>query len=158
MFQPTIDPHSQFRSKWSLGDVLLPFAIIAFVLIIVQTASKFGGEYSNSYQIKLSLTLLPNYALQTIVRMISAYGISLIFSVTYAYVAYRSRLWSKILIPLLDILQSIPVLSFLPAVVLALVGLFPGQGLGWNPVGYWLGIFSSGWASRLVERVAKWLR
>lgn len=130
MFQPTIDPHSQFRSKWSLGDVLLPFAIIAFVLIIVQTASKFGGEYSNSYQIKLSLTLLPNYALQTIVRMISAYGISLIFSVTYAYVAYRSRLWSKILIPLLDILQSIPVLSFLPAVVLALVGLFPGQRLG----------------------------
>ncbi|MBD2150534.1 ABC transporter permease subunit [Pseudanabaena sp. FACHB-1277] len=130
MFQPTIDPHSQFRSKWSLGDVLLPFAIIAFVLIIVQTASKFGGEYSNSYQIKLSLTLLPNYALQTIVRMLSAYGISLIFSVTYAYVAYRSRLWSKILIPLLDILQSIPVLSFLPAVVLALVGLFPGQRLG----------------------------
>jgi NitT/TauT family transport system permease protein len=130
MFQPTIDPHSQFRSKWSLGDVLLPFAIIAFVLIIVQTASKFGGEYSNSYQIKLSLTLLPNYALQTIVRMLSAYGISLIFSVIYAYVAYRSRLWSKILIPLLDILQSIPVLSFLPAVVLALVGLFPGQRLG----------------------------
>lgn len=130
MFQPTIDPHSQFRSKWSLGDVLLPFAIVGFVLIIVQTASKFGGEYSNSYQIKLSLTLLPNYALQTIVRMLSAYGISLIFSVTYAYVAYRSALWSKVLIPLLDILQSIPVLSFLPAVVLALVGLLPGQRLG----------------------------
>ena len=130
MFQPTIDPHSQFRSKWSIGDILLPLAIIALILIIVQTASKFTGEYSSGYRIQLSLTLLPTYALQTLVRMLAAYTVSLIFSVSYAYIAYRSALWSKVLIPLLDVLQSIPVLSFLPAVVLALVSLFPRQRLG----------------------------
>jgi NitT/TauT family transport system permease protein len=96
----------------------------------VQTASKFTGTYDSEYVINLSLNFLPTYALQTLVRMLAAYGLSLAFSVSYAYVAYRSTTWSKVLIPLLDILQSIPVLSFLPAVVLALVGLFPGQRLG----------------------------
>jgi NitT/TauT family transport system permease protein len=130
MFQPTIDPKSEFRSRWSIGDVLLPLAIVSFIFIIVQTASKFTGTYDSEYVINLSLNFLPTYALQTLVRMLAAYGLSLAFSVSYAYVAYRSTTWSKVLIPLLDILQSIPVLSFLPAVVLALVGLFPGQRLG----------------------------
>ncbi len=130
MFQPTIDPKSEFRSRWSIGDVLLPLAIISLIFIVVQTASKFTGTYDDEYVINLSLSFLPTYALQTLVRMLAAYGLSLIFSLTYAYVAYRSTTWSKVLIPLLDILQSIPVLSFLPAVVLALVSLFPGQRLG----------------------------
>jgi NitT/TauT family transport system permease protein len=130
MFQPTIDPKSEFRTRWSIGDVLLPLAIISLIFIIVQTASKFTGNYDSEYVINLSLSFLPNYALQTLVRMLAAYGLSLLFSLSYAYVAYRSTTWSKVLIPLLDILQSIPVLSFLPAVVLALVGVFPGQRLG----------------------------
>lgn len=130
MFQPTIDPKSEFRTRWSIGDVLLPLAIVSLIFIIVQTASKFTGTYDSEYTINLSLSFLPNYALQTLVRMLAAYGLSLLFSLVYAYVAYRSSTWSKVLIPLLDILQSIPVLSFLPAVVLALVGLFPGQRLG----------------------------
>ncbi len=130
MFQPTIDPKSEFRSRWSIGDVLLPLAIISLIFIVVQTASKFTGTYDDEYVINLSLSFLPTYALQTLVRMLAAYGLSLIFSLVYAYVAYRSTTWSKVLIPLLDILQSIPVLSFLPAVVLALVSLFPGQRLG----------------------------
>jgi NitT/TauT family transport system permease protein len=130
MYQPTIDPKSEFRSRWSIGDVLLPLAIVSLIFIIVQTASKFSGTYDSEYIIDLSLRFLPTYALQTIVRMLAAYALSLVFSLSYAYVAYRSSTWSKVLIPLLDILQSIPVLSFLPAVVLALVGLFPGQRLG----------------------------
>jgi len=130
MYQPTIDPKSEFRSRWSISDVLLPLAIVSLIFIIVQTASKFSGTYDSEYVIDLSLRFLPTYALQTIVRMLAAYALSLVFSLSYAYVAYRSSTWSKVLIPLLDILQSIPVLSFLPAVVLALVGLFPGQRLG----------------------------
>ncbi|MDX2256164.1 MAG: ABC transporter permease subunit [Pseudanabaenaceae cyanobacterium bins.39] len=130
MFQPTIDPKTEFRSKWSLADILLPLAIIGLIFAVVQTASKFTGTYDNSYRISLALNFLPSYALQTLVRMLAAYTISLIFSLSYAYIAYSSTLWAKVLIPLLDILQSIPVLSFLPAVVLALVGLFPGQRLG----------------------------
>ncbi|ELS31135.1 MULTISPECIES: ABC transporter permease [Pseudanabaena] len=130
MYQPTIDPKAEFRSRWSIGDVLLPLAIISLIFIIVQTASKFTGTYDSDYVINLSLSFLPTYALQTLVRMLAAYGLSLVFTLVYAYVAYRSATWAKVLVPLLDILQSIPVLSFLPAVVLALVGLFPGQRLG----------------------------
>ncbi|WP_055074747.1 ABC transporter permease subunit [Pseudanabaena sp. 'Roaring Creek'] len=130
MYQPTIDPKAEFRSRWSIGDVLLPLAIISLIFIIVQTASKFTGTYDSDYVINLSLSFLPTYALQTLVRMLAAYGLSLVFTLVYAYVAYRSAAWAKVLVPLLDILQSIPVLSFLPAVVLALVGLFPGQRLG----------------------------
>jgi NitT/TauT family transport system permease protein len=130
MFQPTIDPKSEFRTRWGIGDVLLPLAIVSLIFIIVQTASKFTGTYDSEYVINLSLSFLPNYVLQTLVRMLAAYGLSLLFSLSYAYIAYRSTTWAKVLIPLLDILQSIPVLSFLPAVVLALVGLFPGQRLG----------------------------
>lgn len=130
MFQPTIDPKSEFRSKWSIADVLLPLAIISLIFVIVKTASKFTGAYDNEYVVDLSLNLLPFYTVQTLVRMLAAYLLSLSFTLVYAYIAYRSKVWEKILLPLLDILQSIPVLSFLPAVVLALVGLFPGQRLG----------------------------
>ncbi len=130
MFQPTIDPKSEFRSKWSIGDVLLPLAIISIIFVIVKTASKFTGAYDKEYVVDLSLNLLPFYTVQTLVRMLAAYLLSLSFTLVYAYIAYRSKVWEKILLPLLDILQSIPVLSFLPAVVLALVGLFPGQRLG----------------------------
>ncbi|XGV96605.1 MAG: ABC transporter permease subunit [Leptolyngbya sp. BL-A-14] len=62
--------------------------------------------------------------------MAIAYSLSLGFSILHAYVAYYWANTAKILLPLLDILQSIPVLSFLPGVVLALVALFPGQLIG----------------------------
>ena len=47
MYQPTIDPKSKFSARWSLGDVLLPLAIIAFIFIIVQTARNFTGTYES---------------------------------------------------------------------------------------------------------------
>lgn len=130
MFQPTIDPKSEFRSRWSVGDVLLPLVIVSLIFVIVKTASKFTGAYNSDYVVDLSLNLLPVYTVQTLVRMFAAYTLSLLFTLLYAYIAYRSKVWEKILLPLLDILQSIPVLSFLPAVVLALVALFPEQRLG----------------------------
>ncbi|MFM6350294.1 MAG: hypothetical protein ACKPFK_34910, partial [Dolichospermum sp.] len=82
MFQPTIDPKSEFRTRWGIGDVLLPLAIISLIFMIVQTASKFTGTYDSEYVINLSLSFLPNYALQTLVRMLAAYGLSLLFSLT----------------------------------------------------------------------------
>ncbi|GFE69688.1 ABC transporter permease subunit [Chroococcus sp. FPU101] len=62
--------------------------------------------------------------------MIAAYCLSLVFTLIYAYSAYHSSMAAKILLPLLDILQSIPVLSFLPGVVLALIAVFPEQRIG----------------------------
>ncbi|MEG4497724.1 ABC transporter permease subunit [Microcoleus sp. F10-C6] len=118
------------RSAWTWQDGLLILAIFCLILVIVQTASQFSSDYNPNFQIETTLNVLPEYTAQTLLRMAAAYFLSLLFTLVYAYCAYRFPLAAKILIPLLDILQSIPVLSFLPGVVLALVTLFPGQRIG----------------------------
>ncbi len=118
------------RSAWTWQDGLLILATLALILAIIQTAAKFSGEYNPSFKIETTLSVLPGYTAQTLLRMGTAYFLSLLFTLVYAYTAYRSEIAAKILIPLLDILQSIPVLSFLPGVVLALITLFPGQRIG----------------------------
>ena len=77
-----------------------------------------------------SLRALPLYAFYSVVRITLAYLLSLVFAISYGYfAAYHPRVepW---MIAVLDILQSIPVLSFLPPVVLAMVSLVPGHQLG----------------------------
>jgi NitT/TauT family transport system permease protein len=117
------------RNGWSWQDGLLILAIIALIFAIVKTAAQFSGDYSDP-AIATDPQVLPQYTAQTLLRMTFAYFLSLGFSIVYAYIAYRSSLLAKILIPLLDILQSIPVLSFLPGVVLVLISWFPGQTTG----------------------------
>src|SRR5438094_351512 len=73
---------------------------------------------------------LPLYALYSLVRISVAYVLSLVFALAYGYVAASSRRAEIIMVPLLDILQSIPVLSFLPGVMLAMVAIFPHSQLG----------------------------
>ncbi len=80
--------------------------------------------------IDLSPTALPKYALFSVVRLSAAYVISLGFTLVYGYVAAYNARAERFLIPLLDTLQSIPVLSFLPGVMLAMVALFPSRQLG----------------------------
>ncbi|MBF2064196.1 MAG: ABC transporter permease subunit [Calothrix sp. C42_A2020_038] len=118
------------RLNWTWQDLLLIFAIITLIFAIVRTATNFTGAYNPTFQVDTSLSVLPSYTLQTLIRMGVAYSCSLIFTLVYAYSAYRYKSVAKILIPLLDILQSIPVLSIAPGVVLALIALFPGQRIG----------------------------
>lgn len=118
------------RSRLTWQDGLLILAVITVLLVIVRTASQLTGDYQPDVIISTDLDQLPSYAAQTLLRMGAAYFLSLIFSLVYAYSAYRFPLAAKVLIPLLDILQSIPILSFLPGVVLALIALFPGQRIG----------------------------
>src|SRR6202008_1163451 len=58
------------------------------------------------------------------------YALSLVFTLVYGYIAAYNKRAERFMIPLLDVLQSIPVLSFLPGVMLAMVALFPGRQLG----------------------------
>ncbi|MDF5727272.1 MAG: ABC transporter permease subunit [Rhizonema sp. PD38] len=118
------------RLNWTWQDVLLILAIVSLIMLIVRTASNFSGGFNSNLKISTEISALPGYTAQTLLRMGLAYFLSLVFTLIYAYAAYRSRLAAIILIPLLDILQSIPVLSFLPGVVLALIALFPGQRIG----------------------------
>jgi NitT/TauT family transport system permease protein len=74
--------------------------------------------------------MLPLYAFYSIVRIFGAYLLSLIFAVGYGYIAAYNPRVEPLMIATLDILQSIPVLSFLPGVMLAMVALFPTRQLG----------------------------
>ena len=73
---------------------------------------------------------LPYYAARSLLRMFVALALSTVFTLTYGYAAARSRRAEKVLIPLLDILQSVPVLAFLSVTVTGFIALFPGSLLG----------------------------
>ena len=80
--------------------------------------------------ISLSAWALPLYTLRTVMRMLLAMGASLIFTFTYATLAAKSRRAELILIPILDVLQSVPILGYLSFTVVFFVALFPGSVLG----------------------------
>ncbi|MGA9062537.1 MAG: ABC transporter permease subunit [Terracidiphilus sp.] len=80
--------------------------------------------------ISSSISALPVYAFYSLVRMAIAYMLSLAFAITYGYIAAYNPRIEPGMVAVLDILQSIPVLSFLPPVVLAMVSLIPGHQLG----------------------------
>ena len=85
---------------------------------------------SESVQIHLEPSYLPAYALRTTLRMFAALALSLLFTFTYATWAAKSRRARLVLVPLLDILQSLPIFGFLTFTVTFFLGLFPGRVIG----------------------------
>lgn len=97
---------------------------------IVALARYWWTQAAPQIQISQSPSALPLYTFYSVSRLFIAYVLSLVFAVGYGYLAaHRPRL-ERVLIPLLDILQSIPVLSFLPGVMLAMITLFPTRQMG----------------------------
>ncbi|MGB0054240.1 MAG: ABC transporter permease, partial [Terracidiphilus sp.] len=82
--------------------------------------------------ISSSISVLPLYAFYSIVRMAIAYLLSLAFAISYGYIAAYNPRVEPWMVAVLDILQSIPVLSFLPPIVLAMVALIPGHQVGFE--------------------------
>ncbi len=104
--------------------------ILSFVGLIFFLGNQWKGDLSSVAVISLEYRYLPFYILQSISRIFIAYALSLIFSITYGYLAKKNPVTKAVLISLLDILQSIPVLSFLPGVLLAMISLFPNKRIG----------------------------
>jgi len=111
-------------------DVLVFVAFIGLVAGLVGAASRWARPLTPSGSIDLSPWSLPRYAGLSTMRMAIAYILSLVFSIAYARIAVANRRAERIMIPILDILQSVPILSFLPGVVLALIALFPNSQIG----------------------------
>jgi NitT/TauT family transport system permease protein len=111
-------------------DVLLALVVAALAYGIVSLASRWAQPLTPSVAISLSPTALPGYAALSTLRMAIAYVVAVAFSIVYARLAASSRRAERVMIPLLDILQSIPILSFMPGIVLGLVALFPRSNLG----------------------------
>jgi NitT/TauT family transport system permease protein len=105
------------------------FALAVF-MAIVHTASYWMGSAVPVSPISESARSLPLYSLYSVMRIGIAYFLSLIFAVTYGYIAARNARVEAWMIAVLDILQSIPVLSFLPPVLLAMIALVPHRQLG----------------------------
>ncbi len=80
--------------------------------------------------LSLDLWLIPYYTGRTVLRMFIAYFASLLFTFTYGYVAAKSPTARKVMLPVIDILQSVPVLGFLSITVTGFLALFPGSLLG----------------------------
>ena len=120
-------------SRWGwafLIDVAVFAAVFAVIFGVYSIGRSWLGPVRAESAISQDPRSLPLYALYSLVRILLAYGLSLVFALAYGYAAAKSRRAEVILIPLLDILQSIPVLSFLPGVMLAMVALFPSRQLG----------------------------
>jgi NitT/TauT family transport system permease protein len=111
-------------------DVGLVLALGALVFGVVALAREWTGAHRPTVEIDLSPGALPVYALYSLSRGLAAYLLSLGFSLVYGYWAAKDRIAGRALIPLLDVLQSIPVLGFMPGVVLALVAVFPHSNVG----------------------------
>ena len=97
---------------------------------IVVIARYWFGHPEPEITISLSPRALPLYAFYSVVRISLAYLLSLVFAIAYGYTAAYSPRIEALMIAALDILQSIPVLSFLPGVMLAMVALFPTRQIG----------------------------
>jgi NitT/TauT family transport system permease protein len=102
-------------------------ALFYGVLVVGRT---WLGPFTPQVEISRSPLALVPYAGYSLLRITIAYVLSLSFTLVYGYVAAYNPRAERFMIPLLDVLQSIPVLSFLPGVMLAMVALFPGRQLG----------------------------
>jgi NitT/TauT family transport system permease protein len=112
---------------------------LAFIIVIGFIAMLAHGERAMNVPFEVGITqlpisldpwMLPEYALRTSLRMGVALVASVIFSLVYAAIAAKSRMMERLLVPVLDILQSVPILSFLAITVTGFIALFPGSLIG----------------------------
>jgi NitT/TauT family transport system permease protein len=113
-----------------LPDLLMFGAGIALFYGLIIVGRTWLGPFMPQVEISRSPISLPAYAGYSLLRITIAYVLSLAFTLVYGYIAAYNPRAERFMIPLLDVLQSIPVLSFLPGVMLAMVALFPGRQLG----------------------------
>src|SRR5579885_1419479 len=122
------------RLRLSLWDgVALPL-VLGSIMLVAWASRQMSVPYQPGEALPISLDprLLPEYALRTVLRMALALVVSLVFSLAYAAAAAKSRRAEKLLLPVLDVLQSVPILGFLSITVTGFVALFPGSLLGYE--------------------------
>jgi NitT/TauT family transport system permease protein len=111
-------------TRFHIADAFILLALICLLYVGVRI-SVHAPAVILGPDISLSFAALPWYTLLSVGRMFIAYLLSLAFTLAYGYIAARNRTAEKILMPLLDVLQSVPILSFLPVVLLSLSVIFP---------------------------------
>ena len=125
----SIEARRLLPSGW---DLLAAMLVLGFIILFAEASKNLMGPLSGISGQTLSLDprLLPGYAVRTAMRMLLAMGVSLLFALPYATWAAKSRRAGTLLVPLLDILQSVPILSFLSVTVVWFLALSPGREFG----------------------------
>jgi len=118
------------RTGSRLADLGVFAAVLGAAYGVLALGHSWLGPVHAVAQISRSPAMLPLYAVYSLVRLGIAYGLSVVFALAYGFAAARSPKLERVLVPLMDILQSIPVLSFLPGVMLAMMALFPRRQVG----------------------------
>jgi NitT/TauT family transport system permease protein len=111
-------------------DLLIVVALLGFLYGLLHFGATATAPYNRTFTIDLSLWALPRYTFFSLLRGLIAYSLSLVFTLVYGYWAAKDHVAERVLVPLLDILQSIPVLGFMPGLVLALIAVFPSSNIG----------------------------
>ena len=119
----------EFATRW---DTLALIVVLALVAFLAEASHGLLAPLSQLDTVPLSLAPahLPEYAARTTLRMFAALVLSLIFTLTYATWAAKSPRAGRVLVPLLDILQSVPILGFISITVVFFMSLVPGRVLG----------------------------
>ena len=129
------------RPGLSPVDLLVFAALLALLFGLLRLAPALNAPFlpkTAPSTVSTDPANLPYYAVRSLLRMFIALGISIVFTFVYATAAARLRRAEKVLVPVLDILQSVPVLGFLAVTVTAFINLFPGSELGLE----WASIFA----------------
>ena len=116
-------------SRWDIVAVLLILGLLAFLAEASRHLLQPLVELQHK-PVSLDPANLPEYAARTTLRMLIAMVLSLIFTFTYATLAAKSKHAERLLVPLLDILQSVPILGFISITVVFFMALAPGRVLG----------------------------
>ena len=120
---------SRFINRW---DVLLLILVFSVLFFLGWAGKQMATPYSlgDPLPITLDPAVLPFYALRTVLRMFIALALSILFTFAVGTLAAKNRRAEQVIIPAIDILQSVPVLSFLAITISGFIHLFPGSLLG----------------------------
>src|SRR5579862_1197351 len=126
------EPYVFLKGLASRWDVLAFIVVIGLIAFLGETARGLFAPLTALETTPMSLNPahLPEYAARTTFRMFAALALSLLFTLTYATWAAKSERAGKLLVPLLDILQSVPILGFISITVVFFMSLTPGRVLG----------------------------
>ncbi len=118
--------------KYGWIDAVVVLTVFVLLWLIVALSGDMQVRFDELHPPPLSLdvALIPYYTARTVLRMFIAFAAALLFTFVYGYVAAKSIRARKVMLPLLDILQSVPVLGFLSITVTGFLALFPGSLLG----------------------------
>ena len=123
------------RPRTRAADILVFLAAAVLLWVIVRVSSGINvpfDETSAPSRVSTDPAQLPYYAARSLLRMFAALGLSLLFTFVYATAAARLRRAQKVMLPVLDILQSVPILGFLSVTITGFIALFPGRNSDWS--------------------------